>query len=86
MSALPLGGIPSGPVALFGLRFCKSFSIPLVEMVIFGIGRNLLGWGSGIESMSSVVNTDLTQSCGASHQMSCRYVHHSGLLLELASF
>ena len=57
-----LGGIPSGPVALFGLRFCKSFSIhaiPLVETVILGIGGNLLGWGSGIESMSSVVNTDL---------------------------
>ena len=55
-------------------------------MVTFGIGGNLLGWGSGIESMSSVVNTDLTQSCGASHQMLPRHVHHSGLLLELASF
>ena len=53
------GDIPSGPVALLGLRFLSNFSTPSVETIISGIEGIFLETRSGNADMSSSVKTDL---------------------------
>ena len=54
------GLISSGPAALFGAKFCKSFVTPAVETVISGIGECGLGEGdSEVDAARSAVSCSL---------------------------